>query len=118
VQPYYVYQHDLVRGVEDLRTSVRSSMEIEKAVRGSTAGFHVPTFVVDAPGGGGKRQVHSAEYYNETTGVSVYTAPAVKPGRFFCYFDPIRSLPADGQARWADPAEHTRILDEALARAR
>jgi lysine 2,3-aminomutase len=117
VQPYYAYQHDLVRGVEDLRTSVRSSMEIEKAVRGSTAGFHVPTFVVDAPGGGGKRQVHSAEYYDETTGVSVYTAPAVKPGRFFCYFDPIRSLPAEGQARWQDPREHPRILDEALARA-
>jgi lysine 2,3-aminomutase len=117
VQPYYVYQHDLVHGVEDLRTSVRSSMQIEKAVRGSTAGFHVPTFVVDAPGGGGKRQVHSAEHYDETTGVSVYTAPAVKPGRFFCYFDPIRTLPAEGQARWADPNEHARILDEALARA-
>jgi lysine 2,3-aminomutase len=118
VQPYYVYQHDLVRGVEDLRTSVASSMEIEKAVRGTTAGFNTPTFVVDAPGGGGKRQVHSAEYYDRVTGVSVYTAPSVKPGRMFCYFDPIRTLPEEGRRRWQDPNEHDRIVHEALVAAR
>jgi lysine 2,3-aminomutase len=118
VQPYYVYQHDLVRGVEDLRTSVRVAMDLEKAVRGTTAGFNTPTFVVDAPGGGGKRQVHSAEYYDQTTGVSVYAAESVKPGQLFCYFDPIRSLPEPGQLRWADPREHGHIVDEALAGAR
>jgi lysine 2,3-aminomutase len=93
-------------------------MQIEKAVRGATAGFHTPTFVVDAPGGGGKRHEHSAEHYDELTGVSVYAAPSVKPGRLFCYFDPIRTLPEDGQARWRDPAEHDRIVEEALAAAR
>jgi lysine 2,3-aminomutase len=93
-------------------------MEIEKAVRGATAGFNTPTFVVDAPGGGGKRQVHSAEHYDEITGVSVYSAPSVKPGRLFCYFDPIRSLPEEGQLRWRDPKEHDRIVNEALAEAR
>jgi lysine 2,3-aminomutase len=118
VQPYYVYQHDLVRGVEDLRTSVRLSMDLEKAVRGTTAGFNTPTFVVDAPGGGGKRQVHSAEHYDQVTGVSVYAAEAVKPGRLFCYFDPIRCLPEAGQRRWADPREHQRIVEEALVAAR
>ena len=55
VQPYYVYMHDLVRGVEDLRTTVQTGIDLEKQVRGTTAGFHTPTFVVDAPGGGGKR---------------------------------------------------------------
>lgn len=114
VQPYYVYQHDLVRGVEDLRTSVRTAMELEKAVRGITAGFNTPTFVVDAPGGGGKRQVHSAEHYDEISGVSVYAAEAVKPGQLFCYFDPIRTLPEEGQRRWEDAREHARILEEAL----
>ncbi len=118
VHPYYVYQHDLVRGVEDLRTSVRSAMEIEKGVRGSTAGFNTPTFVVDAPGGGGKRTVHSAEHYDEVTGVSVYAAPSVKPGRLFCYFDPIRDLPEAGQARWADATQHEHIVSEALEQAR
>jgi len=118
VHPYYVYQHDLVRGVEDLRTTVRSAMQIEKGVRGTTAGFNTPTFVVDAPGGGGKRTVHSAEHYDEVTGVSVYSAPSVKPGQLFSYFDPIRDLPEAGQARWANPEEHQRIVDEALEAAR
>ena len=63
-------------------------------MRGSTAGFNTPTFVVDAPGGGGKRDAHSYEYYDRETGISVYTAPSVKPGQFFLYFDPLDTLPA------------------------
>jgi len=47
--------HDLVKGVEDLCTTLQTALDIEKALRGITAGFHTPTFVVDAPGGGGKR---------------------------------------------------------------
>lgn len=113
VHPYYVYVHDMVRGVEDLRTTLHTAVEIEKHVRGSTAGFNTPLFVVDAPGGGGKRDAHSYEHYDRTTGVSVYTSPAVKPGRFFCYFDPLDLLPEEGQRRWADPAEHDRMIEEA-----
>jgi lysine 2,3-aminomutase len=117
VHPYYVYVHDLVRGVEDLRTSVHVAEELEKQVRGATAGFNTPTFVVDAPGGGGKRDVHSYEYYDRITGVSVFTAPVVKPDQHFCYVDPLDSLPEEGRARWADPNEHQAILREALSRA-
>ena len=65
-------------------------------MRGATAGFNTPTFVVDAPGGGGKRDVHSYEYYDRITGVSVYTAPVVKPGQFFCYVDPLDTLARRG----------------------
>ena len=118
VHPYYVYQHDLVRGVEDLRTPLQVALDLEKDVRGSTAGFNTPTFVVDAPGGGGKRDAHSYEHYDRTTGVSVYTAPSVKPGSFFTYFDPIDRLPEEGQRRWADASEHQKMIDEALAEAR
>src|SRR5207253_103647 len=64
IQPYYVYQHDLVQGVEDLRTSVQTAINIEKNVRGVIACFKTPTFVLDTPGGGGKRCIHSYEYYN------------------------------------------------------
>lgn len=117
VQPYYVYQHDLVKGVEDLRTTVATTVDLEKRVRGITAGFNTPTFVVDAPGGGGKRVVHSYEHYDPTTGISVYTAPSVKAGQAFLYFDPVALLPAEGQARWADPAEHEVMIAEALAAA-
>ncbi len=114
VQPYYVYQHDLVQGVETLRTRVAETLEIERAVRGSTAGFNTPIFVVDAPGGGGKRDAHSFDYYDETTGVSVYRSPTVDADRAYLYFDPLALLPEEGQARWADPDEHESIVEEAL----
>ena len=68
VHPYYVYVHDLVQGTEELRTTVQTAIDLEKHLRGSTAGFNTPTFVVDAPGGGGKRDVHSFEHYDRTTG--------------------------------------------------
>jgi len=114
VQPYYVYQHDLVQGVEELRTRVLDTLEIERSVRGATAGFNTPTFVVDAPGGGGKRDVHSFDHYDETTGVSVYRSPAVADDKVYLYFDPIDTLPEAGQERWADPARHPAIVAEAL----
>jgi lysine 2,3-aminomutase len=118
VHPYYVYVHDMVRGVEDLRTSVDTAVHIEKHVRGSTAGFNTPTFVVDAPGGGGKRDVHSYEYYDPDTGISVYAAPSVKPGQFFTYFDPLHQLATHQQRRWADPVEQAAMIEDALAKAR
>jgi lysine 2,3-aminomutase len=118
VHPYYVYMHDLVKGVEDLRTTLGTGIDLEKHVRGSTAGFNTPTFVCDAPGGGGKRDVHSYEYYDRQTGVSVYMAPSVKPGRYFVYFDPIDALPEAGRIRWADPSQHQKMIDEAIDRAR
>ena len=117
VHPYYIYMHDLVRGVEDLRTTLQTGLDIEKGIRGATAGFNTPTVVVDAPGGGGKRDAHSYEHYDRTTGVSVFTAPAVHPGEVYFYFDPISLLPPEGQARWADPAEQARMIDEARAAA-
>ena len=80
VHPYYVYMHDLVKGVEDLRTTLATGLQIEKEIRGATAGFNTPTVVVDAPGGGGKRDAHSYEHYDRTTGISVYTAPPCTRG--------------------------------------
>jgi lysine 2,3-aminomutase len=117
VQPYYVYMHDLVKGVEDLRTTVQTMRHIEKHVRGATAGFNTPLFIVDAPGGGGKRDIHSFEHYDRVTGISVFTAPAVHPGQAYCYFDPIDLLPLEGQRRWADPSQHQQMIKEALAAA-
>jgi len=117
VQPYYVYVHDLVKGVEDLRTTLQTALDIEKAVRGTTAGFHTPTFVVDAPGGGGKRVAHSFEHYDRDTGISVFSAPSVKPG-FFLYFDPVDTLSPDIQERWKDKAKQNAMIDAAVAQAK
>lgn len=54
VRPYYLYQCDLVEGAGHFRTPVSKGIEIIEALRGHTSGYSVPTFVVDAPGGGGK----------------------------------------------------------------
>ncbi len=54
VRPYYLYQCDLVHGAGHFRTPVGKGIEIIEALRGHTSGFAVPTYVVDAPGGGGK----------------------------------------------------------------
>jgi lysine 2,3-aminomutase len=117
VHPYYVYVHDLVKGTEDLRTTLATALDVEKHVRGSTAGFNTPTFVVDAPGGGGKRDAHSYEHYDRTTGISVFVSPSVKAGQRYVYFDPIDRLPEEGRRRWAEPGEHQKMIDEALAAA-
>jgi|LSQX01.1.fsa_nt_gb lysine 2,3-aminomutase len=54
VRPYYIYQCDLSQGIEHFRTSIGKGVEIMEFLRGHTSGLAVPTFVVDAPGGGGK----------------------------------------------------------------
>lgn len=54
VRPYYIYQCDLSMGLEHFRTTVSKGIEIVEGLRGHTSGYAVPTFVVDAPEGGGK----------------------------------------------------------------
>ncbi|MDR5658514.1 lysine 2,3-aminomutase [Serpentinicella sp. ANB-PHB4] len=54
VRPYYLYQCDLSTGIEHFRTPVSKGIEILEGLRGHTSGYAVPTFVIDAPGGGGK----------------------------------------------------------------
>lgn len=54
IRPYYIYQCDLSEGIGHFRTPVSKGIEIIESLRGHTSGYAVPTFVVDAPGGGGK----------------------------------------------------------------
>ena len=114
VHPYYVFVHDLVKGVEELRTTLQVAIDLEKQVRGITAGFNIPAFVVDTMGGGGKRHVHSFEHYDRDTGIAVFASPTVRPGRYFLFFDPRRQLAADIQASWSDPATRERMIAQAL----
>ncbi len=58
VRPYYIYQCDLSLGLSHFRTTVARGIEIIEYLRGHTSGFSVPTYVVDAPGGGGKIPVN------------------------------------------------------------
>ena len=54
VKPYYLYQCDPILGSAHFRTSVEKGLEIIAGLRGHTTGYAVPTYVIDAPGGGGK----------------------------------------------------------------
>ena len=54
VKPYYLYQADLTRGTEHLRTSVECGLDIIRGLQGRISGMAIPKFVIDLPGGGGK----------------------------------------------------------------
>jgi lysine 2,3-aminomutase len=54
VRPYYLYQCDPISGSSHFRTPVEKGLEIIHGLRGFTSGYAVPTYVIDAPGGGGK----------------------------------------------------------------
>ena len=92
IQPYYVYLHDMVSGAEEFRTTLGLAIELEKELRGSTAGFNMPQFIVDLPDGGGKRLVSSFETYDRHTGISTFRSPRIRnrsKSDFFFYFDPV-----------------------------
>ncbi len=89
VRPYYIYQCDLSLGIEHFRTRVSKGIEIIEALRGHTSGFAVPTFVVDAPGGGGKIPVMPQYLISQTSDkvilrnyegvITTYTEPVDLP---------------------------------------
>jgi len=54
VRPYYLYQCDPIPGSSHFRTPISKGLEVIQGLRGHTTGYAVPTYVVDAPGGGGK----------------------------------------------------------------
>ena len=87
VRPYYIYQCDLSLGLSHFRTPVAKGIEIIESLRGHTSGYAVPTFVVDAPGGGGKIPVmpnylishgtHRVILRNYEGVITTYTEPAI-----------------------------------------
>jgi len=54
VRPYYLFQCDMVRGLNHFRTRLSKGIQIMEALRGLTSGLAIPSYVVDVPGGGGK----------------------------------------------------------------
>lgn len=85
----------MVRGLEDLRTPLHEIMNLESQIRGTIAGFMTPSFIVDLPGGGGKRLAGSFETYDRATGKATFLAPGVKGAdQVYAYYDPLWSLPS------------------------
>jgi lysine 2,3-aminomutase len=86
VKPYYLYQCDPIAGSAHFRTSVEKGLEIIKGLRGHTTGYAVPTYVIDAPGGGGKIPL-LPEYLIGREGDSVMLRNF--EGKTFAYPDPL-----------------------------
>lgn len=89
VRPYYIYQCDLSMGIAHFRTPIAKGIEIMESLRGHTSGLCIPTYVVDAPGGGGKIPVTPNYLISQAPGkvvlrnfegyISVYTEPEYVP---------------------------------------
>ncbi|HKV08284.1 MAG TPA: KamA family radical SAM protein [Thermoanaerobaculia bacterium] len=69
IRPYYLYQCDPVLGTGHLRTSVEKGLELMAQLRGHTTGYAVPTYVIDAPGGGGKVPVQKETLLGSEDGI-------------------------------------------------
>src|SRR5271166_6651842 len=115
IHPYYVYLCDMVKATEHFRVPLRAAQRLEKEVRGTTAGFNTPLFIVDTPSG--KRDVHSAEFHDSEYGVSGFLSPAVAAGQMRYYFDPVRSLGYEAAKEWARPDARQSILALIAAKA-
>lgn len=102
VRPYYIYQCDLIAGSAHLRTSVRKGLEIMEGLRGHTTGYAVPTYVIDAPGGGGKVPV-SPEYVLSRNKDRVLIRNY--EGRLFEYPEAVDGTPLFRTTAQPEPAE-------------
>jgi len=88
VKPYYLYQADPVLGTGHLRTSIAQGLELMDQLRGHITGYAVPTYVVDAPGGGGKVPLQSRTIVDYTDGMVHLRNWA---GQTYTYPDPVES---------------------------
>ena len=93
VRPYYLYQCDPITGSAHFRTPVSTGVELIRGLRGHTTGYGVPTFVVDAPGGGGKIPI-APEYVIGYDGEDLLLRSF--DGGTYRYHDPQRSLEGRG----------------------
>lgn len=100
IQPYYVYQMDMVANAEHFRTNLETCINISKSLTGNFPGFQLPRFIVDLPGGGGKRSVYEYDFYNREYGVYGFKSPIISEDKTYYYCDPLRYLEPDIQKEW------------------
>ncbi|MEH2022537.1 KamA family radical SAM protein [Nostoc sp.] len=86
VRPYYLYQCDPVVGTAHLRTSVQTGLDLISKLRGHTTGYAVPTYVIDAPGGGGKIPIQAETLLAYEKGTATLRNWA---GKTYTYVDPV-----------------------------
>jgi lysine 2,3-aminomutase len=123
VMPYYFYMCDMIPFSEHWRVSVADAQRLQHHIMGYLPGFATPRIVCDVPFVG-KRWVHQLADYDRVKGISYWTKnyrtsiEADDPEaltRTYEYYDPIHSLPEEGQQWWREHADDS--LDEAERRA-
>lgn len=108
ITPYYFYMCDMIPFAEHWRVSVADAQRLQSAIMGYLPGFATPRIVCDVPFVG-KRWVHQVASYDEVRGISGWTKnyrttleqddPEALE-RHYSYYDPIHTLPAEGQEWW------------------
>ncbi|MDQ3480714.1 MAG: lysine 2,3-aminomutase [Actinomycetota bacterium] len=125
IMPYYFYMCDMIPFSEHWRVSVARAQELQHGVMGYLPGFATPRIVCDVPFVG-KRWVHQLESYDREHGISYWTknyrtsierTDADALTRTYEYFDPIHTLPAEGQAWWEQHAGDHLAAAEVAAKA-
>jgi lysine 2,3-aminomutase len=110
IMPYYFYLCDMIPNAEHWRTSVAHAQELQHGLMGYLPGFATPRIVCDVPFVG-KRWVHQLESYDTVRGISYWTknyrtsieaADDEALTRPYPYYDPIDTLPPEGQEWWAE----------------
>jgi lysine 2,3-aminomutase len=108
--PYYFYMCDMIPGSEHWRVSLAQAQGLQHQIMGYLPGFATPRIVCDVPYVG-KRWVHQVARYDTELGISYWTKnyrTAVEADdplalrREYAYYDPIHTLPAEGQRWWLD----------------
>jgi lysine 2,3-aminomutase len=89
VRPYYLYQCDPILGSAHFRTPVARGLDIIQGLRGHTTGYAVPTYVIDAPGGGGKIPLYPPTLITRESNALVLKNYA---GHLYQYPDPDATL--------------------------
>jgi lysine 2,3-aminomutase len=115
IMPYYFYMCDMIPNAEHWRTSVAEAQDLQYRLLGYMPGFATPRVVCDVPFVG-KRWVHMLKDYDHTKGISYWTKN-YRTGiedddpdaltRQYPYYDPIYTLPEEGQQWWREQAANT-----------
>lgn len=105
VRPYYIYQCDPAKGISHFRTAVSVGINIMEKLRGHTSGYSVPTYVVDAPGGGGKIPVAPNYVISQAKGMFTLRNYA---GNIFTYYEPAE----EGQIQRVAPNQNKQAKKE------
>ena len=90
IHPYYIFIPDIVKDSEWFRLPLSAALSLQRELIGLTSGFNTPRFVIDLPGGGGKRPIDAFVSYDPISGISVYSSMPGAPERQYRYYDPVR----------------------------